>query len=65
MLLRDLKDPRLGFVTVTDVAVTGDLQQATDLCQPVRQGRRKGGIEVGGARRDSSGANSQLIGNCA
>lgn len=29
MLLRDLKDPRLGFVTVTDVAVTGDLQQAT------------------------------------
>lgn len=29
MLLRDVKDPRLGFVTVTDVAVTGDLQQAT------------------------------------
>lgn len=24
-----VKDPRLGFVTVTDVRVTGDLQQAT------------------------------------
>lgn len=24
-----LKDPRIGFVTVTDVEVTGDLQQAT------------------------------------
>ncbi|MEC1179309.1 30S ribosome-binding factor RbfA [Metasolibacillus meyeri] len=26
---RKIKDPRVGFVTVTDVAVTGDLQQAT------------------------------------
>ncbi len=25
----DIKDPRLGFVTVTDVRVTGDLQQAS------------------------------------
>ena len=24
-----VKDPRIGFVTVTDVEVTGDLQQAT------------------------------------
>ncbi|WP_172191092.1 30S ribosome-binding factor RbfA [Actinomyces faecalis] len=24
-----IKDPRLGFVTITDVRVTGDLQQAT------------------------------------
>lgn len=24
-----IKDPRVGFVTVTDVEVTGDLQQAT------------------------------------
>lgn len=24
-----LKDPRIGFVTVTDVEVTGDLQEAT------------------------------------
>ena len=28
MLLRDLKDPRLGFVTITGVKVTGDLRQA-------------------------------------
>ena len=26
---RKMKDPRSGFVTVTDVRVTGDLQQAT------------------------------------
>ncbi|HEY4532116.1 MAG TPA: 30S ribosome-binding factor RbfA [Kurthia sp.] len=26
---RKLKDPRVGFITVTDVEVTGDLQQAT------------------------------------
>ena len=25
----DIKDPRLGFITVTDVRVTGDLQQAS------------------------------------
>lgn len=29
MLERRIKDPRLGFVTVTDVRVTGDTQQAT------------------------------------
>ncbi len=29
MLDRRIKDPRLGFVTVTDVRVTGDLQNAT------------------------------------
>src|SRR3569623_3478309 len=29
MLERRSKDPRLGFVTVTDVRVTGDSQQAT------------------------------------
>ncbi len=28
ILGRKLKDPRVGFVTVTDVEVTGDLQQA-------------------------------------
>lgn len=26
---RKIKDPRVGFVTVTDVHITGDLQQAT------------------------------------
>ena len=29
IITRKLKDPRVGFVTVTDVDVTGDLQQAT------------------------------------
>ena len=28
MILRELKDPRLGFVTVTQVDVTGDLRYA-------------------------------------
>lgn len=28
-LERGVKDPRLGFVTITDVKVTGDLQQAS------------------------------------
>jgi len=29
MLEMKVKDPRLGFITITDVRVTGDLQQAT------------------------------------
>ena len=29
MLDRRVKDPRLGFITITDVRVTGDSQQAT------------------------------------
>ena len=29
ILERGVKDPRLGFVTITDVRVTGDLQHAT------------------------------------
>ena len=28
MLLREIKDPRIGFVTVTDVEITGDLREA-------------------------------------
>ncbi len=28
MLLREIKDPRIGFVTVTDVEMTGDLRDA-------------------------------------
>ena len=28
MLLNDIKDPRIGFVTVTDVEMTGDLREA-------------------------------------
>lgn len=41
MLERRVKDPRLGFVTLTDVRVTGDSQQATIfytvLCAPEDQ----------------------------
>jgi ribosome-binding factor A len=29
MLERRIKDPRLGFITITDVRLTGDTQQAT------------------------------------
>ena len=29
LIQSELKDPRIGFITVTDVEVTGDLQQAT------------------------------------
>lgn len=29
ILTLKMKDPRVGFVTVTDVEITGDLQQAT------------------------------------
>ncbi|WP_405102118.1 30S ribosome-binding factor RbfA [Oceanobacillus sp. FSL H7-0719] len=29
ILTKKIKDPRVGFVTVTDVEVTGDLQNAT------------------------------------
>ncbi|MBS4207580.1 30S ribosome-binding factor RbfA [Bacillus sp. FJAT-50079] len=29
IITRKIKDPRIGFVTITDVKVTGDLQQAT------------------------------------
>lgn len=32
MLMRGLKDPRIGFVTITEVNVTGDLRQATVYC---------------------------------
>ena len=28
MLLYDIKDPRIGFVTVTEVEMTGDLREA-------------------------------------
>ena len=29
IILRELKDPRIGFVTVTDARITGDLRAAT------------------------------------
>ena len=38
MLERRLKDPRLGFVTVTDVRLTGDTQHATIFYTVLSQG---------------------------
>lgn len=38
MLERRIKDPRLGFVTVTDVRLTGDTQQATIFYTVLDQG---------------------------
>jgi len=29
IISKKIKDPRIGFITITDVHVTGDLQQAT------------------------------------
>jgi ribosome-binding factor A len=29
IILKELKDPRIGFVTITDARITGDLRQAT------------------------------------
>ena len=46
MLLRELKDPRLGFVTVTGVKLTGDLREAT-VCKPFWTRRREKRISHG------------------
>lgn len=40
-LERRVKDPRLGFVTITDARVTNDLQHATLHRVRLRRGRRK------------------------
>lgn len=49
ILKRKVKDPRVEFVTVTDVEVTGDLQQArvyvTVLEQQVKQAEALKGLE--------------------
>src|SRR4029077_7186914 len=45
MLERRIKDPRLGFVTITDVRVSGDTQQATIFYTVL------GGVDGGGAER--------------
>ncbi|SIT67256.1 30S ribosome-binding factor RbfA [Edaphobacillus lindanitolerans] len=41
IISRKLKDPRIGFVTVTDVEVTGDLQQATIFISVLGDDRQK------------------------
>lgn len=41
ILTRKLKDPRVGFVTITDVEVTGDLQQAKIFISVLGEEREK------------------------
>ncbi len=36
-----IKDPRVGFVTVTDVAVSGDLRHATIFLSTIKGGRSR------------------------
>jgi ribosome-binding factor A len=38
-LEKGLRDPRMGFVTITDVRVTGDLQHASDCISAAGLGR--------------------------
>ena len=41
ILLQDIKDPRIKFVTVTGVELTDD-KPGQSLCKPVRNGKRPG-----------------------
>lgn len=40
-IIHKIKDPRVGFVTVTDVAVTRDLRHATIFLSTIRRGRQR------------------------
>ena len=44
---RKIKDPRIGFVTVTDVQVTGDLQQATVYISVLGDEKQEGKYVIG------------------
>lgn len=62
---RKLKDPRVGFVTVTDVDVTGDLQQAKVYITTLgndeeRKGTLKGLEKATGFIRSELGRRIQL-----
>ena len=49
MLERRIKDPRLGFVTITDVRVSGDTQQATIFYTVLGAGAEDGAERAGTA----------------
>ncbi len=49
-LEKGLRDPRLGFVTITDVRVTGDLQHASVFLHGARHGAGAGRFGGGAAR---------------
>jgi ribosome-binding factor A len=48
MLERRVKDPRLGFVTVTDVRVSGDTQQASIFYTVLAVDEQKGAEDLAG-----------------
>ncbi|RCW70672.1 30S ribosome-binding factor RbfA [Saliterribacillus persicus] len=50
IISRKIKDPRVGFVTVTDVEVTGDLQQATIFISVLGEDKQKQDTLVGLAK---------------
>src|SRR4029450_13812096 len=54
MLERRLKDPRLGFVTVTDVPATGDTQTATVFYTVLTQGDDETALAATGAALESA-----------
>jgi ribosome-binding factor A len=47
---RKIKDPRVGFVTVTDVEVTGDLQQAKVFISVLGEDKQKQDTLIGLAK---------------
>jgi ribosome-binding factor A len=54
LLERRLKDPRLGFVTVTDVRVTGDTQQATVFYTVLAEGDDEAALAATAAALESA-----------
>jgi ribosome-binding factor A len=54
MLERRLKDPRLGFVTVTDVRVTGDSQHATVFYTVLAEGDDEAALAATAAALESA-----------
>ena len=54
MLERRIKDPRLGFVTVTDVRVSGDSQQATIFYTVLAEGDDEAALAATAAALESA-----------
>lgn len=50
IISRKIKDPRVGFVTITDVEVTGDLQQAKVYISVLGEEKQKHSTLVGLAK---------------
>lgn len=50
IISRKIKDPRVGFVTITDVEVTGDLQQAKVFISVLGEDKQKQDTLIGLAK---------------